>query len=429
MFLHPAQAQIAQSTSRFRVVNCGRRFGKTLLAAEEIKGKVLAKECRVCYIATTYQQARDIAWDILKKELHPIISNINESRLELRVKNIKRTESLVVLRGWESIETLRGQSFDFLIIDEVASLRNFESKWQTVLRPTLTDRKGEVLFLSTPMGFNHFYDLFTKQKEDTDYKSFHFTSYDNPHLPVEEIDKAKDELTPDRFAQEYLADFKKVEGLIWDIPDESIFNASNLAIKQAIAYPDHIIAGVDWGFRHPAAITVLKVKDGVYYVVDEWKGAGRTNFQIAEEAKRLKAKHGITIFYPDSAQPSAIEEFKTYGLPCGETSKDVATGLSHVAGLIRQQRLLIADHCAELLKEIMLYHYAPEVDGKLSKETPVKEFDDLCDSLRYALMGMRVTMPKSRADYLQLMSAQAKAQNMLNRKMKAQTNLTPRSYD
>ncbi len=110
-----------------------------------------------------------------------------------------------MLRGWEAIETLRGQSVDFIVLDEVAMYRNFWRTWQEVIRPTLTDRKGRAMFISTPKGFNHFYDLYNLQEEDSDFKSFQFTTYDNPHIPVEEIDKAKQELTEDRFYQEYMA--------------------------------------------------------------------------------------------------------------------------------------------------------------------------------------------------------------------------------
>lgn len=61
--------------------------------------------------------------------------------------------SQIILRGWEAVETLRGQSFDFLVLDEVASMRNFWMGWNEVLSPTLTDRAGDALFISTPKGF------------------------------------------------------------------------------------------------------------------------------------------------------------------------------------------------------------------------------------------------------------------------------------
>jgi len=88
MVLTPTQNKVAEDAHRFRVLCCGRRWGKTTLAIEEIKGKALSKEVRIAYIAPTYQQARDIAWEMLKKELLPVVSSINESRLEIRIKVI-----------------------------------------------------------------------------------------------------------------------------------------------------------------------------------------------------------------------------------------------------------------------------------------------------------------------------------------------------
>ncbi len=416
MFLHPAQSVIAKDRHRFRVVCCGRRFGKTALAVEEIKGVAIAKPSRIYYIATTYQQARDIAWDLLKKELQSITLNVNESRLELRVRTLKGGESLIVLRGWESIDTMRGQSADFLIPDEVSSYRNFQSKWEEVLRPMLTDRQGQVLFLSTPKGFNHFYDLFTKEKSDSDYKSFRFSSYDNPYLSATEIDKAKEELTEDRFAQEYLADFRKVEGLIWDLPVESIYSASDPVIAQSLKFTDYTIAGLDWGFRHDAAIVVLKVKDGSYYMVDEFKRSGVTNTDIVQVAKQMMEKHGVSVFYPDTARPDLIEEFRKAQVPCAETTKDVPLGLSHIAGLIKTKRLFVADNCSQFLDEVLQYQYMPDVEGKPGKEVPLKINDDLCDALRYACMGFRAYLPEPKPDITKAVRPLGeKVQEVLNR--------------
>jgi len=117
MKLTVAQAKIAIDLHRFRVICCGRRFGKTTLAVEEIKGKALYKPTRIAYIAPTYQQARDIAWDMLKKEMLPITIQTNESRLELKVRTKDNDFSYIWLRGWENIETIRGQQFDFIVID------------------------------------------------------------------------------------------------------------------------------------------------------------------------------------------------------------------------------------------------------------------------------------------------------------------------
>ena len=187
IILHSSQKVVALDLHRFRILCMGRRWGKTTLAIDQMKGRAAIPKSRIAYIAPTYQQARDIAWEQLKADCRHASQTINEARLEIKLVN----DSLIVLRGWEAIETLRGQRFDLVVVDEVASMRNFWLQWQEVIRPTLTDTKGEALFISTPKGFNHFYDLYNQELEDNDFKSFHYTTYDNPHIPKEEIDKLK----------------------------------------------------------------------------------------------------------------------------------------------------------------------------------------------------------------------------------------------
>jgi hypothetical protein len=204
MIFHPAQSKVASSPKRFRVVCAGRRGGKTELAVYEMIGKAYAKKGRnITYVAPTFQQARDIAWVKLVEACKAITVKVNETRLEITVQTMDKGKSIISLHGWESIESLRGQAFDFIVIDEIASMRNWETLWMTVIRPTLTDREGEVLFISTPKGFNHFYDLYNLCNDPVkgkDYASFHFTSYDNPYISKEEIDKARSELSEDQFA-------------------------------------------------------------------------------------------------------------------------------------------------------------------------------------------------------------------------------------
>lgn len=378
MNLTPAQIQIASDLHRFRVVCCGRRFGKTTEAVEEIKAKALSKPSRICYIAPTYQQARDIAWEQLRKELQPIIKNLNESRLELKVKN-NQGESLVVLRGWESIETLRGQQYDLIIIDEVASMRNFWLNWQEVIRPTLTDTKGEALFISTPKGFNHFYDLFNLQNTDTDFVSFHFTSYDNPHLPKEELDKARLELTEDRFAQEYLADFRKTEGLVYKefSRDKHLFDKE----IQANLY----VAGIDFGFTNPTAVIPVKVdKDNHYWVIGEWYKRGMTDAQTAEYVGAC----GFNYVYPDPESPAAIFELRKRGINVRDVLKgkdSIKNGIDKVRELFKQNRLHIHKDCQNLIYELETYSYPDKKDLRNDEENPIKENDHALDALRYCI--------------------------------------------
>ena len=382
--LFQQQKTIALDQTRFKVICCGRRFGKTTLAIERIKHKALSKPYKIAYIAPTYQQARDIAWEMLKKELQPIILNANESRLELTVRTQKNEESLIILRGWEAIETLRGQAFDFLVIDEVASMRNFWVGWQEVLRPTLTDTQGEVMFISTPKGFNHFYTLYHKQNEDKDFQSFHFTSYDNPYNKKEEIDKAQTELSDNQFAQEYLADFRKVEGLVYNLDEREIIEPVDVSIKT-----EERIIGVDWGYRNPAAIVVLYLKDKEWIVADEWKQAERTTAEIIQVLQNKLVEHRVRRIYCDSAEPDRIEECRRASLPVHEANKDVEGGISHIQNLFKEKRLKVCKNFKYIQEEFNTYQYAEGKDGKPNKEEPEKMNDHLLDALRYAIYSYK----------------------------------------
>jgi PBSX family phage terminase large subunit len=367
--LHPKQREIVQSKDRFRVLLAGRRFGKTVLAVEELAFNALTiKKARVCYIAPTYQSARDIAWDMLKNRLTGIEAKINDSRLEIEING-----SRIMLRSWENIETLRGQFFDFIVMDEVAQYKNFWVNWQEVLRPCLTDRRGRVLFISTPLGFNHFYDLYNKPE----YKSFHFTSYDNPYLPVEELDKAKEEIPEDRFAQEYLADFRKTQGLVY----KEFSRERHVTDEQPKQVIDTIL-GIDFGYTNPAAIIPIKIdSDNNYWILDEWYKSKQTTEQIAEQAMLYKS----TKVYPDPAEPDRIEILRKSGLNCREVSKDIVAGVDNVRELFKQGRIHINPDCKNLIYELETYRYPDKKPEKNEEEKPVKENDHALDALRYAL--------------------------------------------
>lgn len=377
MQLTKPQSQILSDTHRFRVVNIGRRGGKTTVAIEEMKCCAFAKPSRVCYIAPTYQQARDIAWEQLKKELQGIAISINESRLEIRIMTQNREESLILLRGWESIETLRGQGFDFLVLDEVAMMRNFWENWHEVLRPTLTDRRGQALFISTPKGYNHFYDLYEMYKTDKDFRSFHFTTYDNPHVPSEEVDKARIELTDDRFHQEYMADFRKTEGLVY-----KEFDRAYHVVDVVPQYRTERILGVDFGYTNPAAVLTIDCDQlGNYWITEEWYKTGKTNIEIIEYCKAKQPN----ALYPDPAEPDRIEDMRRLGLNTREVSKDIEAGISKVRELLKANRLKIHRSCVNLISELETYSYPDKKADNNYNEAPIKEHDHACDALRYAL--------------------------------------------
>lgn len=382
MQLTPAQSKIVSDTHRFRVVNCGRQFGKTTCAVQEMIACAISRnDLNIAYIATTYQQAHDIAWKTLVDALQPVLVKTNETKLELNVKTQFGGRSRIVLRGWESVETLRGQKFDFLVLDEVAMMTKFETGWMEVLRPTLTHTNGQVLFLSTPKGFNHFYDLFNTN--DKDFQSFHFTTLDNPFVDPQEVEAAKRLLPTEKFEQEYLASFKKRSGLVYQEFDRNkhVFNDDDeLEIVQA-----EKIAGIDFGFTHPTSVlTIIRDKDSTYWVVNEWFKTQQTDVQVAEYV----ASVGFHKIYPDPESPSAIQELKNRHLNVREVIKNkdsVKSGIDKVRELLLAGRLKVHKRCLNLMQEFETYAY-PDIMNNKNDENPLKENDDALDSLRYAIM-------------------------------------------
>lgn len=406
MELTPAQAQITSDLHRFRVLCCGRRFGKTTLAIEEMKARAVARPGRIAYIAPTLQQARDIAWAQLKRDCAQAAISIREAPVhEIRLPTQRGGESLIVLRGWEAVETLRGQQFDLIVIDEVASMRNFDAHWSEIVRPTLTDTRGEALFISTPKGFNHFYKLFSKDpaqpavtdvKQDSDFKSFHFSSYDNPHMPPDEIEKAERELTEDRFSQEYLALFKKTEGLVYKefnrdvhLFDEPGFEGERFTVSS-------IFGGVDPGFHAPcAAITIKEDSDHVFWVTNEWYKTSQTEASQADYISALKWHE----CYPDPESPSFIEELKRRGVNVRDVIKNsdsIESGINVVRELFKQHRLFIHTSCINLIWELETYSYPEKKPFHNENENPIKENDHAVDALRYAL-SMRGLQQKKKS--------------------------------
>jgi len=146
-----------------------------------------------------------IAWRMLR-ELIPteLISKINESDLKLTLTN----NSIIELRGCDTPDSLRGVGVSFVVVDEYASIPNAEELWGEVLRPMLIDTHGRALFIGTPKGLNHFYTLYQKGiNGESGFKSYRFTSYDNPFLSAKEIDEMRKELPERMFQQEVLTSF------------------------------------------------------------------------------------------------------------------------------------------------------------------------------------------------------------------------------
>tara|TARA_R110000824_G_scaffold28274_1_gene95301 strand:+ start:1149 stop:2399 length:1251 start_codon:yes stop_codon:yes gene_type:complete len=199
------QKQVWADDTRFKIVAAGRRTGKSRLAAWMLIVNALqADKGHVFYVAPTQGQARDIMWQTLLELAHPIVSSSHINNLQIKLVN----GATISLKGADRPETMRGVSLKFLVMDEYADMK--PEVFEQILRPALADQKGGALFIGTPMGRNHFYDLYKYAELDDDesYTAWHFTSYDNELLDPDEIDLAKKSMSSYAFRQEFMASFE-----------------------------------------------------------------------------------------------------------------------------------------------------------------------------------------------------------------------------
>ena len=199
------QKQVWADDTRFKIVAAGRRTGKSRLAAWMLIVNALqADKGHVFYVAPTQGQARDIMWQTLLELAHPVVTNAHINNLQIKLVN----GATISLKGADRPETMRGVSLKFLVMDEYADMK--PEVFEQILRPALADQKGAALFIGTPMGRNHFYDLYkyAELEDDESYTAWHFTSYDNELLDPDEIDLAKKSMSSYAFRQEFMASFE-----------------------------------------------------------------------------------------------------------------------------------------------------------------------------------------------------------------------------
>ncbi len=272
---------------RFSVIVAHRRFGKTIGVINHlIKQAVLfeGNDGRFAYIAPFKNQAKNIAWDYLKK-FTGVIPNIvySESELMANLPNGSR----IRLFGADNAESLRGLYFDGLVIDEIADIK--PEVWGEILRPTLSDRKGWCVFIGTPRGQNIFFELYQKALSTDDWFAATFRADKSGILDKKELESLKEQLTENQYRQEMLCDFTAAtdDSLIGlDI----VIEAQSRNYKQDDIRHAPIIFGLDVA-RFGGDDSVLTVRQGL----------------VCLKQSRYKDKDNMTLA---SLVASEIEKYK-----------------------------------------------------------------------------------------------------------------------
>lgn len=361
---HTNQRSILESEARFRVVLCGRRFGKSELSQIELITKALIGQ-QVAYITPTYNLAKTF-FDKLSKAV-PFPSN--RSELTIAFPN---SGSVQFFTG-ERLDNLRGRKFHFIVIDEASFIPDLEDGWLNSIRPTLTDYKGRALFLSTPKGKNFFYSLYMKGVSgEPDWASFKFSTYDNPYIDKAEIDDARRQLPEIVFEQEYMAN-----------PSENAANPFGYAyIKQCtfplsmnpvVCYGIDLAKSVDW-----TVITGLDKNGSVCYF-DRFQ----KDWRQTKEAIRGLINAPILLDSTGVGDP-IFEDLQRDNIPVtgfkfsSTTKQQLMEGL---ASAIQQRRITFPE--GPITEELLIFEYQYTAHG-VKYSAPSGFHDDCVMSLAMA---------------------------------------------
>lgn len=223
--LHDAQLEVFNNPARFKVVVAGRRFGKTFLSAVTLILEALKEESEagkdllnkeVYYIAPTFTQGKEIMWSLLKslakmESEGGLITSAHENTATVTLINGRR----ISIKGADRPDSLRGVGLSYCVMDEYAMMK--PDVWEKIIRPALSDVAGGALFIGTPEGKNHFFDLYTNALSDKsayqDWAAFNYESLANPTLDPKEIASAIAGMSVAAARQEFGASFNSGGGM------------------------------------------------------------------------------------------------------------------------------------------------------------------------------------------------------------------------
>lgn len=363
--LHENQIKIEQEAKRYNVVNCGRRFGKNILQYN-IGIKAMLQGKHVAHLSPTYKMQKQV-WSGFKDIAFEVIKSKDEQHKQLN----SVTNGSLTCFSFDAYNSIRGNKYDLVLMDEVAFTNYLEPAWNEAIRPTLLDYKGSAYFFSTPNGNNYFKTLANISNEEWQY--FHFSTYDNPYIDNYEIDKLKETLPSIKFRQEILAEFVDMQG--------------TLIQREWLQYYDYLPTKLDYYIGVDLAIsqkttadyTVISVigTDGRNIYVVEIARDRYTFKQTQDVIKQLANKYEPEYVIVENAgyQQSMIQELiATTSIPIRDV-KPKADKVSRALNLIGKYEHGLIYHNRNL---------GIEIENEILS-FPNSQHDDVVDSLVYAI--------------------------------------------
>jgi len=381
---------------RWGVVVCHRRFGKTVWAINHILRDALIspkKTPRFAYMAPTYRQAKNVAWDYIK-QFAGKIPNVKFHETELRCD--LPTGARISLLGAENPDSLRGIYLDGCVMDEVADMP--ENVFPEVIRPALSDRKGWCVFVGTPKGHNAFYDKYEEATANNDWLAAVYKASETGILDDEELEAARAMMTNDQYAQEFECSWNaNVPGAIYGKELEAVQAEGRIT---NVPYDPSVRVDTWWdlGVGDSTAIWFTQTVGRAIHVIDYYEARGEG---LPHYCKVLSSKNYL---YGDHNAPHDIEVRE---LGSGKSRREVAWDLGlnfrvvpklpiedgiHAAQMLIPRLWIDREKCKQGLECLRQYHRSYNERTRSFRASPVHDWSShAADAFRYLAVGLRET--------------------------------------
>jgi hypothetical protein len=386
---HATQKIVRNDPARFKIIRCGRKWGKTTLA-ERIAMDWLGPPNSVTWIISpTYKQAALISWDKFKRIIPEGAygKKPNDTDLIMTLKNGSR----LYLMGSDNPDSLRGPEPSGVIFEE-ASLHK-PDVWSKIIRPNLVPKRAPALFIFTPKGFNWIKDLEDEARRkinlgEKEWACFHYSIYDNPILDRKEIEEArKDCDTQEVWRQEYLAEYESSVGRVF-----SSFSDSRHVRRVEMPSGTFVSwRAVDWGMRDDTACLWAFVSGRKLHLYREYAEnnmSAPAQAQVIKNLTTFREKVSNTAISHDAAKEdpqmkglTVLWHFRQAGIsPLRPSSRDKKNSRAMIQQLLHENRIVIdGEKCPMLRKQMLAYEWK---DTTMEKPDDAGN-DDLVDALHY----------------------------------------------
>jgi hypothetical protein len=388
---------------RFNVLVCHRRFGKTVFSVNELIDKGLRNPLRnaqYAYVAPNYGQAKRVAWDMFK-EFTRNIPGVKVNEAELRI-DIERDGSgnrvRFMLLGAENPGSLRGIYLDGCVLDEYAEMD--PTIWAQVIRPALADRRGWAIFIGTPKGQNHFYDILEiAKKNPMDWHSVTYKASQTKLVATPELKAAKAVMAPEEYDQEFECSFSAaLIGSYYGKQMESLEEKNHIG---EVPHDPHLQVDTYWdlGISDSTAIWFVQQLGQEIRLIDYIEESGQS---LAWYAAKMKEDHRIEYNYGTHVLP---HDAAARSLDTGRSRQETLRNLGLKTIILTKQkiedginasRVLLPKcwfdrvRCERGIKALNNYEKKWDAKNKIFSSKPLHNWaSNGADAFRYVAMGLK----------------------------------------